>query len=82
LLLALILISTSWFACLPNRTQIPNDAAVMAICREWNPKQLADFGRIVELANRRGDPYQVRDGVLAMGAMLKRCFPDLFEKKD
>ena len=54
----------------------------MAICREWNPKQLADFGRIVELANRRGDPYQVKDGVLAMGAMLKRCFPDLFEKKD
>ena len=42
----------------------------------------ADFGRIIKLSLLKDDPHNIEDGVMWLGGYIKRCYPELFEKKD
>ncbi len=82
LALLLILILPSWIGCSTVPTQTPTlDAARAMICKAGNPAQLASYGRIVTLSKLPGDPNGVGTGTLWVGAIVKRCFPELFRKR-
>lgn len=62
--------------------QLPPPKTPESICKKWNQEQWAGYNALVQVAMQErdeGDPYYVASAVSAMGAMLKRCWPELFE---
>ena len=62
----------------------PPTESQLAVCKRGNREQLTSFWNMVQVSrlvdeNGNEDPYEVRPGVLWVGAMLKRCFPEMFE---
>ena len=72
-LLTLLFLSST--ACLGPAPRLPKDS----VCKDGNADQWASFNVMVRMAMMENDPYQVRDGVIWIGSMLKRCFPESFK---
>ena len=74
--MALTLLLLSSIGCLAKGPPLSNDA----VCKHGNSTQWASFNVMVQMAMKPNDPHQVRDGVLWIGGMLKRCFPEAFNE--
>lgn len=82
--LALILLWTSSLGCSKHLAGVPSEPsdARLEICQPGNSDQRDSFARMVMLSAVVNDPMGLRDGVLWIGAILKRCFPDEFMQPD
>lgn len=80
LCLALIPLSMNLTGC-PK--QPPPPRTPEAICKQWNRDQWSGYNALVQIARQeraQGDKHHVAASVMAMGAMLKRCWPEMFEE--
>ena len=44
----------------------------------WNTDQWDSYNALTILAKQKGDPHNVKPVAEAMGAILKRCWPEVF----
>ena len=75
-LAALLILTLPVSCCRSPVTTIPPPEAVLAICQDGNATQVRAWNRVVALAELKGDPHEIKPGVLWAGNHLTRCLRD------